>query len=136
MTKARKRILVVDDELAIIKILKIKLRVSGYDVVTALDGQQALDLVRSESPDLMVLDVIMPNKDGFEALRELRMHSQLPVIVCSARPENAQRAYELGANDFLPKPFDVDDLVRRVNSLLGGPQPAPSSPPSPSPAVR
>jgi len=120
MTQAKKKILVVDDELAILRILKVKLRVCGYDVVTALDGRQALDIVRSECPDLIVLDIIMPNKDGFEVLRELRQSSRLPVIVFSARPENAQQAYSLGANVFLSKPFDVDELVRRIASLLDG----------------
>ncbi len=119
MIKARKKILVVDDEAGIIKVLSIKLRVSGYDVVAALDGQQALDTARSESPDLMLLDIIMPNKDGFEVLRELRQYSRVPVIVFSARPENAPRALAMGASCFMSKPFDVNELVKKVRSLLG-----------------
>ncbi len=118
MTKARK-VLVVDDELAIIKVLRIKLRVCGFDVVTAVNGQEALERVRTEEPDIMLLDLVMPRKDGFEVLRELRAFSQMPVVVLSARPESAQLAFDLGASAFLPKPFDVDELVRRIRGLLG-----------------
>ncbi|MBI4187671.1 MAG: response regulator [Chloroflexi bacterium] len=114
----KKKILLVDDERGILKVLSIKLRVSGYDVVTAADGQEALKMVDSASPDLMLLDVIMPGIDGFEVLRKLRPASQLPVIVCSARPSNMQEAMNLGANDFLAKPFNVDDLVKRIELLL------------------
>ncbi len=118
MTDIKKKVLVVDDERAILKVLSIKLRVSGYDVVTALNGKEALDLVRSAKPDIMLLDIIMPEMDGFEVLQRLRSFSQLPVIVFSARPENAQKALELGANLFLPKPFDVDDLVNKIQRLV------------------
>jgi DNA-binding response OmpR family regulator len=114
----KKKILLVDDERGILKVLSIKLRVSGYDVVTAAGGQEALELIDSASPDVMLLDVIMPGVDGFEVLRKLRPTSQLPVIVYSARPSNMQEALRLGANDFLAKPFDVDDLVKRIELLL------------------
>lgn len=116
--KANKKILLVDDEKAILKFLSIKLRISGYDVVTAPGGQEALDLVKSECPDIMLLDVIMPGIDGFAVLARLRNFSELPVIVFSARPENAQKALSLGANDFIAKPLDVDDLVKRIEILL------------------
>ena len=114
----KKKVLLVDDERAILKVLSIKLRISGYDVVTASGGQEALDLVKSESPDIMLLDVIMPGIDGFGVLEKLRTFSELPVIVFSARPENAQKALSLGANDFIAKPLDVDDLVKRIEILL------------------
>jgi DNA-binding response OmpR family regulator len=113
-----KKILIVDDERGILKVLSIKLRVSGYDVVTVASGQEALDLIDSASPDIMLLDVIMPGMNGFEVLRKLRISSNLPVIVYSARPSNMQEALALGANDFLAKPFDVDDLVKRIGLLL------------------
>jgi DNA-binding response OmpR family regulator len=116
--KDKKKVLLVDDEKAILKVLSIKLRISGYDVVTAPGGQEALDLVKTECPDIMLLDVIMPGIDGFEVLQKLRPSSQLPVIVLSARPENAQKALSLGANDFIAKPLDVDDLVKRIELLL------------------
>ena len=109
----------VDDERAILKVIAIKLRISGYDVTTASGGQEALDLVKTESPDIMLLDVIMPGIDGFETLQKLRAFSNLPVIVFSARPENAQKALSLGGNDFLAKPFNVDEMVGRIKTLLG-----------------
>ena len=114
----KKKVLLVDDERAILKVLSIKLRISGYDVVTAPGGQEALDLVKSECPDIMLLDVIMPGIDGFGVLEKLRTFSELPVIVFSARPENAQNALTLGANDFMAKPLDVDDMVKRMETLL------------------
>lgn len=119
MVEGKKKVLVVDDERAILTVLGIKLRISGYDVVTASNGEQALALVKSARPDLMLLDVIMPGMDGFEVLERVRVASELPVIVFSARPENGERALSLGANDFLPKPLDVDDMVSRIGKLLG-----------------
>ncbi len=116
--KTKKKVLLVDDEKAILKVLSIKLRVSGYDVVTAAGGQEALELIDSASPDVMLLDVIMPGLDGFGVLEKLRTFSELPVIVFSARPENAQKALSLGANDFIAKPLDVDDMVKRIEMLL------------------
>jgi DNA-binding response OmpR family regulator len=116
--EAKKRVLIVDDERAILTVLDIKLRVSGYDVVTASNGEEALDLVKSMCPDIVLLDVIMPGMDGFEVLQKLRAVSELPVIVFSARLENAQKAFSLGANDFLAKPLDMDEVVRKIEELL------------------
>jgi DNA-binding response OmpR family regulator len=114
----KKKILVVDDEKAILKVISIKLKISGYDVAIAASGQEALRLVKTETPDLLLLDVVMPGIDGFEFLKQLRAFSQLPVIVLSARPENAQKALSLGANDFLAKPFDVDEMIERIEQIL------------------
>ncbi|UCC16187.1 MAG: response regulator [Dehalococcoidales bacterium] len=119
MMQTKKKVLLVDDEEAILKILRLKLMILGYDVITAPDGREALDLIDSERPDIILLDVIMPIVGGFEVLRKLRIISELPVIVFSARPENSQKAFKLGADDFLPKPFDVDDLAKRIEILLG-----------------
>jgi len=119
MTEAKKKVLVVDDVRAILTVLGIKLRISGYDVLTASNGQQALALIESAGPDLILLDVIMPGMDGFEVLEKVRAASKLPVIVFSARPENAQKALSLGANEFLPKPLDVDEMVGKIGQLLG-----------------
>ncbi len=114
----RKRILLVDDERAILRVFGIKLRISGFDVVTAPSGEEALDLVKSQPPDIMLLDVIMPGIDGFEVLEKVRAFSDLPVIVFSARPENAQKALGLGANDFIAKPLDMDEMVKKIENLL------------------
>ena len=119
MAEARKKVLVVDDERAILTVLGIKLRISGYDVVTASNGEEAMAVIKSTSPDIVLLDVIMPGTDGFEVLKKVRAVSELPVILLSARPENAPKALVLGASDFLAKPLDVDDMVRRIRSFLG-----------------
>jgi DNA-binding response OmpR family regulator len=116
--KVKKRVLLVDDERAILNVLSIKLRISGYDVVAASSGKEALDVISSACPDVMLLDVVMPGMDGFEVLEKLRASSELPIIVFSARPENAQKALSLGANDFLAKPLDVDDMIKRIEQLL------------------
>jgi two-component system OmpR family response regulator len=118
MAETKKKVLLVDDEPAILKILGIKLRVSGFEVVTAINGQEALTLIDSARPDIVLLDVIMPGIDGFEVLRRLRGSSLLPVIVFSARLENARKALSLGADYFLSKPFDIDDVIERIRSLL------------------
>jgi two-component system, OmpR family, KDP operon response regulator KdpE len=117
--KDKRKVLLVDDERAILKVIGIKLKISGYEVITAPGGQEALDLVKKDSPDIMLLDVIMPGIDGFEVLEQLRTFSNMPVIVFSAKPENAQNALSLGANDFIAKPFNVDDMVKRIERLLG-----------------
>ncbi len=114
----RKKILLVDDERAILKVIGIKLRISGYEVITASSGQEALDLAGTESPDLMLLDVIMTGLNGFEVLEKLRKFSKMPVIVFSARPENAQKAFSSGADDFIAKPFNVDEMVNRIATVL------------------
>ena len=114
----RSKILLVEDEPAILKILSIKLRVCGFDVVTARNGKDALKLVDNERPDLMLLDVIIPGIDGFQVLQRLRTNSNLPVIVFSARLDNAEKALSLGADEFLGKPFDVDDLLKRISGVL------------------
>jgi two-component system, OmpR family, KDP operon response regulator KdpE len=113
----KKRILIVDDEQLILNILRTKLILSGYEVVTISNGKEALALIGSAQPDVMLLDVLMPGIDGFEVLRRLRMFTKLPVIVFSARPEYSQLALSLGANDFLAKPLELDKVVERIETL-------------------
>jgi DNA-binding response OmpR family regulator len=113
------RVLLVDDEPHILNFLSSKLRVSGYEVLTASNGFEALEQVQAQEPDLMVLDVLMPGKDGFETLKELRTFSPVPVIILSAKGTNADKVkgLSLGADDYLAKPFSPDELVARIEAV-------------------
>ena len=113
------RVLVVDDEQRILKFLASKLKVSGYEVITASNGVEALEQVQAQEPDLVVLDVIMPKIDGFETLKELRAFSSVPVIVLSAKGTNADKVkgLGLGADDYLAKPFSPDELIARIEAV-------------------
>jgi DNA-binding response OmpR family regulator len=94
------------------------LRLHGFEVITTTSGKEALDLVKSAKPDIVLLDVIMPGIDGFQVLKELRTLTDLPVMVFSASPDNRDSAIDAGANDFMPKPFDVNEMVKRIERLL------------------
>jgi DNA-binding response OmpR family regulator len=113
------RLLVVDDEQRILNFLSSKLRASGYEVLTASDGVEALEQVQAEEPDLVVLDVMMPRKDGLETLKELRTFSSVPTIILSAKGTNADKVkgLSLGADDYLAKPFSPDELVARIEAV-------------------
>jgi len=113
------RVLVVDDEPRIIKFLKLRLKASGYEVLTASNGLEALELVQAEEPDMLVLDVVMPGIDGFETLKQVRAVSPVPVIILSAKEASTDkiRGLELGADDYLAKPFSPDELVARVEAV-------------------
>lgn len=117
-TKEKQCVLVVDDHPKVLRFIEIGLQLRGYEVVCTTSGQEALDLVKSAKPDIMLLDIIMPGIDGFEVLKELRTFTDLPVIAFSASPGNDDRAMQLGANDFMPKPFNADEMVRRIKRLL------------------
>jgi two-component system phosphate regulon response regulator OmpR len=113
------RVLLVDDEPRITKFLKIKLKGSGYAVLTAESGEEALEQVLAQEPDLVVLDIIMPGMDGFETLKQLRAISGIPVIILSAKGENTDKitGLDLGADDYLAKPFSADELVARIEAI-------------------
>ncbi len=115
----RFRVLVADDEDRIVNFLRAKLKASGYDVLTASNGVQALEQVQAQEPDLLVLDLVMPKKDGFQTLKELRTFSSMPVVILSARgaDEEKIRGLGLGADDYLPKPFNPDELVARIEAV-------------------
>ena len=101
-----------------LKFIEIDLKLRGFKVITTTSGEEALELVKSAKPDIILLDMLMPGVDGFEVLRRLRAFTQLPVIAFSASPGNYDEAMLLGANDFMHKPFDPDDMTGRIKALL------------------
>jgi two-component system KDP operon response regulator KdpE len=113
-------ILIVDDEAAILRLTRAKLQADGYAVITAGRGEEALDLVESDRPDLVLLDLMMPGIDGYETLRRIRQSSQVPVIMLTARAGDADklRGFETGADDYITKPFNPDELAARVHAML------------------
>ena len=115
------KILVVDDEQAVRESLRRSLRFNGYEVLTANDGLEAVETVRTENPELLILDVMMPNMDGLEVCRTLRSEGwDRPILVLTARDGVSDRVAGLdaGADDYLPKPFALEELLARVRSLV------------------
>ena len=114
------RILVVDDEAAVTDLLAYNLRKAGYEVLNAADGRQALQLARENKPDLILLDLMIPEIDGLDVCRELRKTSSVPVIMVTALGEEIDRGVglELGADDYITKPFGVRELLARVKAVL------------------
>lgn len=113
-------VLVVDDEPMLRSLLSRLLRMEGYDVVEAADGQAALDIVTAQAPDLVLLDVMMPVRDGLDVLGDLRRTSDVPVILVSALGEEADRVLglKMGADDYVVKPFSAAELSARIESVL------------------
>ncbi len=113
------RILVVDDEKNILELVRFNLEREGYEVLTATDGAEGLDLARRESPDLIVLDVMLPGMNGLEVCRELHLDpatGNIPIIMLSARAEETDRVLglEMGADDYIVKPFSPRELIARI----------------------
>jgi len=115
-----KRILVVDDEPRMIGFIRMNLELEGYQVIEAHNGLEALEAIRTQLPDLVLLDVMMPQLDGFETLRMLREFSSIPVIMLTAKGEEDDKVYglELGADDYVTKPFSSRELSSRVRAVL------------------
>jgi two-component system, OmpR family, response regulator RpaB len=116
----KEKVLVVDDEASIRRILETRLSMIGYDVVTAADGEEALDVFRKTGPNLVVLDVMMPKLDGYGVCQELRKESDVPIIMLTALGDVADRitGLELGADDYVVKPFSPKELEARIRSVL------------------
>ncbi len=113
------RVLVVDDDEQIRRALRTSLRAQGYDVVETPDGAAALTVAMTAEPDLVILDLGLPDIDGTEVIRRLRAHSQVPVIVLSVRDSQEQKvaAFDLGADDYVTKPFGIDELLARMRAV-------------------
>ena len=114
------KILVVDDEKLLVKGIKFNLENEGYTVDSCYDGEEAVAMARENSYDLIILDLMMPKKDGLSACQEIRMFSVVPIIMLTARSENADllMGFESGADDYITKPFNILELKARVRALL------------------
>jgi two-component system alkaline phosphatase synthesis response regulator PhoP len=114
------RILVVDDEANIIDLVKLYLEREGFKVESASDGVTAFEKIRADEPDLVVLDIMLPEMDGFEVCRQTRALSEVPIIMLTARDEDFDKivGLELGADDYMTKPFNPRELVARVKAIL------------------
>lgn len=115
-----KRILVVDDEPRMINFIRMNLELDGHQVIEAHNGLEALEAVRTRLPDIVLLDVMMPELDGFETLRMLREFSSIPVIMLTAKGEENDKVYglELGADDYITKPFGPREMSSRIKAVL------------------
>ena len=114
------KICVVDDEDLLVKGIRFNLKNEGYEVVTGSNGLEAVDLARNEKPDLMVLDVMMPEMDGLTACTKIREFSQVPIILLTAKTDDMDKlmGFDVGADDYLTKPFNILELKARIRALL------------------
>ncbi|HYO87912.1 MAG TPA: response regulator transcription factor [Candidatus Limnocylindrales bacterium] len=119
-TRDGKRILVVDDEPRMINFIRMNLELEGHQVLEAHNGLEALEQIRTKLPDIVLMDVMMPELDGFETLRMLREFSTIPVIMLTAKGDESDRVYglELGADDYVSKPFGPRELSSRIRAVL------------------
>ncbi|HEX2923080.1 MAG TPA: response regulator transcription factor, partial [Chloroflexota bacterium] len=117
----RSRVLVVEDELKLVRLVRSLLEVDGYDVITAATGEDALDIVELAKPDLVLLDLLLPGDvDGYEVCRRIRTSSRVPVIMLTAKAQESDkvRGFDLGADDYITKPFSSRELLARVKAVL------------------
>jgi DNA-binding response OmpR family regulator len=119
-TKKKTTILIADDDPQLLRLAARNLQMEGYDVTTAVDGQRALECIEQRQPDLVLLDVMMPEMDGFTVCHRVREFSAVPIIMVTARglDEDKVRGLDLGADDYLAKPFGVVELLARVRAVL------------------
>ena len=115
-----RKILVVDDEKPIAEILRYNLEQEGYDVLVAYDGEEALQVAAAAKPDLILLDIMLPKKDGFTVCREIRQNSNVPIIMLTAKDTELDKVLglELGADDYITKPFSAREVMARVKAQL------------------
>ncbi len=116
----KRRVLIVDDEVNIVEILKFNLQKEGFDTLEAFDGVQGLEMAEKEKPDLILLDLMLPEMDGFTVCRRIRQNSQVPILMITAREEEVDKVLglELGADDYITKPFSPRELMARVKANL------------------
>jgi len=119
-----KKILVVDDEPHIVKLVEMRLKASGYDVISSHDGRQCLDMVRSEKPDLIILDLMLPSLNGYEVCHALRsdpVHKNIPIVMLSAKGKfnDMKTGLEKGVDAYVAKPFKTETLLGILKGLLG-----------------
>jgi len=114
------KILVVDDEALLVKGIRFNLQNEGYEVITGSDGLEAVNLVRNDHPDLVVLDIMMPNMDGMTACSKIREFSDIPIILLTAKNDDLDKlmGFDHGADDYLTKPFNILELKARIRALL------------------
>jgi len=117
---AQNKILVVDDDKNICELLRLYLEKEGYNVILAFDGKEGIDKFKSHNPDLILLDVMMPNIDGWQVCRKIRETSDCPIIMLTAKSETIDKVLglELGADDYVVKPFDAKEVVARIKAIL------------------
>jgi DNA-binding response OmpR family regulator len=120
VTAKRELIAVIDDDPLIVRLIRANLEHSGFRVIDAMDGQQGLDLIAAEMPDLVILDVMLPSMDGYEVCRRIRDFSLVPVLMLTARGEQVDKlqGFEMGADDYLTKPFAPAELMARISAVL------------------
>ncbi|HMN11281.1 MAG TPA: response regulator transcription factor [Bellilinea sp.] len=114
------KILAVDDEMLYRQLVKVNLMPEGYEVITAANGQEAVETTVNEKPDLIIMDVTMPELDGFEACERIRQFSDVPIIMLTGRgeEENRIKGFQMGADDYVLKPFSISELIARVGAVL------------------
>ncbi len=120
-----RRILIVDDEPNIVLSLQFLMKKAGYEVETAGDGEEALEAVDRQPPDLILLDVMMPRRDGYQVCQALRQRDDLPgliivMLTAKGREVEREKGLSMGADDYITKPFSTQDVVEKVGELLGG----------------
>lgn len=121
------KILVVDDEVNITQILEFSIEAEGFDVITAQNGEDAIEKARREQPDLIILDIMMPKIDGYEACRILKANpltKHIPVVLLTAKGREVDKrlGYEVGATDYIVKPFSPNKLIEKIHRLLSCPK--------------